>query len=185
MNQDTADLKPAAQDLTAAPAQTGEENQLAPHAPQDLCDYKNIPLPEGVSWAQDALDRFSALAEEIHLSPQQAEKLVQLEASYARETRDAQAKEHEAQMSAWAQQTRALFGPDYEREMARAVAAADTFGGEELRALLAQTGLGNHPVIVRTFNEIGKRISEDNTPLGDPSVSGDKTFAEALYGKHQ
>ena len=65
------------------------------------------------------------------------------------------------------------------------MAAADAFGGEQLRDLLAQTGLGNHPVIVRTFNEIGKRMSEDTAAAGQAAPSRDKTFTEALYGKHE
>ena len=67
-------------------------------------------------------------------------------------------------------------------DFARVLQYGLTAGFPELRELLQSTGLGNHPVIVRTFNEIGKSISEDCMPGGKPAAVQDKTFAEALYG---
>ena len=179
MNETKTDLPLAAQAQPAAPKE--EANTLAPRPPQDL----NLSLPEGIAWAQDALEKFTALAQEIALTPEQAQRLVDLEASYVRTERERADKAREEELRSWTEQTRALFGQNYEAEIARAVAAADAFGGEELRDLLAQTGLGNHPVIVRTFNEIGKRISEDTAAAGQAAPVRDKTFTEALYGKHE
>ena len=84
----------------------------------------------------------------------------------------------------WAEETRALYGAGLEKELSYALRAADAFGGAELRTLLEDTGLGNHPVIIRTLSEIGKAISEDACPGGKPAAPQDKTFTEALYGKN-
>jgi FtsZ-binding cell division protein ZapB len=177
----TEAIKPASPAPENLSAPKGEETAPAPHQPQDL----NLSLPEGLNWAPDALEKFTALAREIALTPEQAQKLVDLEESCARAARERESTERAEQQRAWSEQTRALFGQNYDAEMARAVAAADAFGGDALRELLKTTGLGNHPVIVRTFNEIGKRISEDTAPAGQAAPSRDKTFTEALYGKHE
>lgn len=134
--------------------------------------------PEDVSFSKEAQTDFAQLAQSLHLTSQQAQQLIDFETRFARQM----AKETQAQQQQWVQETQAFFGPHWQQEISLAVRAADTFGGPQLRALLEETGLGNHPVIVRTFNEIGKRISEDVSPGGSSSVCADKTFTEALYG---
>ena len=96
--------------------------------------------------------------------------------------------EHRAQVQkeqrdVWVQQTQELLGDKWQEEVSRAVRAADVFGGVELRQLLEETGLGNHPAIVRTFAQVGKRIAEDISAAGAPGACADKTFTQALYGK--
>ena len=67
-------------------------------------------------------------------------------------------------------------------QRAVAVRAARTYGGEELQTLLKETGLGNHPVIVKTFYAIGRATGEDASTGGPAAAQTDKTFAQALYG---
>ena len=95
-----------------------------------------------------------------------------------------QASQHQQQQEKWVCQVQEEFGPDWQTEVSCAVRAADMFGGPELRQLLEETGLGNHPVIVRTFQAVARCISEDITPGGSTAVAEDKTFAQALYGKN-
>ncbi len=158
-----------AQDISSEKsAQVAPENQ----PPQE------IVWPEDVSLSPQAQEDFLALTRELELPISTAQKLVDFEAGYMRAAQQAA----QAQQEAWAEEIKQIYGPHWEEEVSRAVRAADVFGGPQLRALLEESGLGNHPVIVRTFNGIGKRISEDNTPLGQAAATGDKTFAEAMYG---
>ena len=144
--------------------------------------YAAVCWPEDVTWPEGALEDLKTTAHEMGLTADQVQKLVDLEARYAR-TGAQQGEEEKRQIvERWAEQTKAYYGPQFDQVLERAVRAADAFGGPELRELLQATGLGNHPVIVRTFNEIGKSISEDCMPGGKPAAVQDKTFAEALYG---
>ena len=129
------------------------------------------------------LETFKNLASEWKLAPEQVEKLQAFSNDVAKRTVQQDQEEKRAQTVAWAHQTRALYGAGLEREIGFALRAADTFGGPELRQLLEETGLGNHPVVIRTLSGIGRTISEDASTGGIPSAPQDKTFAEALYGK--
>jgi len=168
------------------PAQKEVQPESTPEVKGGLQTEKQNPpentpelvWPEDVSFSQEAQKKFAALMEQTHLSVEQAQKLIDFEACFAR----AAAAENKKEQDAWAQETQNFFGPHWQEEVSLAVRAADIFGGPELRTLLEETGLGNHPVIVRTFNEIGKRISEDVSAGGKKSVCADKTFAEAMYG---
>lgn len=182
--------------VPSAPALQAEKTESAPlneadgirqdpqtDARQDPPSYDGLTLPDGVSFAPEKLEAFKTLAHEINLTQQQAQKLVDYEASLAaRGQADAQEEKRQT-LERWAQQTRELYGAKLEEEISFALRAADTFGGADFRALLEDTGLGNHPVIIRMLSGVGKAIGEDVFPGGKPAAPQDKTFAEALYGK--
>lgn len=165
----------------AAPA-AGPENRA--DAPQDPPLYEGLKLPDGILFDETSLDAFKTLSQAIGLSLEQVQKLVDFEGHFLRQGVSEEENQKQQIWENWAKQTKEMYGPDFEEAVSLAVRAADAFGGPELRQLLETTGLGNHPVIVRTFNEIGKRISEDSFPGGKSSALQDKTFAEALYGKN-
>lgn len=169
----------------SAPSNTSG-NQPGPQAAplQDPLSYENLTLPENCSAAPETLDAFKALAREINLTEEQAQKLVDYEASLALCEGEAAEEEKRQTLERWAGQSKALYGAKLEEELSYALRAADAFGGPDLRTLLEDTGLGNHPVIIRTLGGVGRAMSEDVFPGGKPSAPQDKTFAEALYGKN-
>ncbi len=186
--QDTITASAGAAEETVA-QNAEEENSPAnlsaqqPGEEQDSLSFSNIQLAPDVSFASEDLDNFKALAAELKLSEQQAQKLVDFESACAKRKAEEAAAQKHRQSIAWANETKALYGAGLEQEITYALRAANTFGGPELRALLEETGLGNHPVMIRTLSGIGRTISEDICPGGTPSAPQDKTFAEALYGK--
>ena len=188
--QDSTDLNAPSARLEADSV-PGREETLQPdqNTPRtdsapDSAAYPELKIPEDVSFPEGALDEFKALSKELGLSEQQVQKLLDLETRYVRSGVQRGADEKRQTLERWAEETKKLYGAQCEEVISLAVRAADAFGGHELRELLEATGLGNHPVIVRTFHEIGKSISEDVLPGGKPAAPQDKTFAEALYGKN-
>lgn len=180
----------------SAPAQMAEKEEsaaldktpgtpLEPQTPtrQDPPSFDGLTVPAGISFAPETFEAFKNLAREINLTEEQAQKLVDYESSLV-ERGHADAQEEKRQtLERWAQQTRTLYGAKLEEEISFALRAADAFGGPDFRALLEDTGLGNHPVIIRMLSGVGKAIGEDAFPGGKPAAPQDKTFAEALYGK--
>ena len=154
-----------------------------PGEEQDPSADGELQLSPEVSVASQDLADFKALVAELKLSSQQVQKLVDFESACTKRKAEENAVQKRQQAAAWAQETKALYGAGLEQEITFALRAANTFGGPELRTLLEETGLGNHPVIIRTLSGIGRTISEDACPGGTPAAPQDKTFAEALYGK--
>ena len=64
----------------------------------------------------------------------------------------------------------------------RAIAAKaiDKFCGPEVRQILEQSGLGNHPALVRAFVRIGKTISEDSISGAAAGGKGEPSKEEVL-----
>lgn len=145
--------------------------------------YEDLTLPESLQGHEANFASFKQLAAELNLPAETARKLMQWEAT-ASESGLKQAEQERADiLQKWTEETKNLFGPAYPREIAKALETAERFGGEELRNLLDATGLGSHPVVVKTFHQISQQISEDVSIAGKGRNTTDKTFAEALYGK--
>lgn len=137
--------------------------------------YGDLKLPEGAALDETQAGNYKKLAQEIGLTPQHAQQLLDFEAK--------RLTEQAAQSAAvWKQQTQERYGDKLPTVMATAARAVDKFGGDELRVLLDQTGLGNHPLVVEAFSKAGALLKEDVSVPSNGSASGDKTFTEALYG---
>lgn len=145
--------------------------------------YAAVELPPAAKGREEVFAAFKRLAAELKLPQEAVKKLVEWEAGCAEDGRKTADKNREEILENWTRQTKKMFGPFYSREIARALDAAQRFGGEELRVLFDATGLGSHPAVVRAFHEIAKQIGEDVSVGGGAAKTADKTFAEALYGK--
>ena len=66
-----------------------------------------------------------------------------------------------AEIDGWKTESTKMLGADAPKELAYAARFIDKFGGKELRQLLNDTGLGNHPEAIKAFIKAGKAISED------------------------
>ncbi len=143
--------------------------------------------PEGVTLDDSTMLEFSTVAKELGLPQDAAQKLIdKLAPKIADLSANAQ-KDAIANLQAeWTTSTKAdkEFGGDkLDVNLSVAKKALDAFGTPELRTLLNETGLGNHPEIIRAFYRAGKTISEDSFVKGgtQPAKAG-RTQAEALYG---
>lgn len=158
------------------------QNADAQSIPQD--PYADVVLPENSLLSADMLASFKQTAARIKLPAESLQTWLSYEENRLQAAAQEAEKNRSEEIGNWARQTQEMFGPRWQEEVSKAVRAADAFGGVQLRQFLAETGLGNHPVIVRTFHAVAQRICEDVTPGGAPNAQTDKTFTEALYGKN-
>ena len=148
-------------------------------AAQSQDPYAEIGVAENSPLGAAEVANFKQMAAAVKLPAEALQQWLSYEENRLQQT----AQRTREEQAHWARQTQALFGSKWQEEISKAVRAANAFGGEELRQLLEKTGLGNHPVIVRTFYAVAQRMSEDVSPGGAPSATTDKTFTQALYGK--
>jgi hypothetical protein len=71
------------------------------------------------------------------------------------------------------------FGLAYDQKVESARRAVTEFGGQELKDVLDQTGLGNNPTIVKAFAQVGEYLSEDKLVKPEQKTSGVMTPEEA------
>ncbi|CNE70860.1 peptidase [Yersinia kristensenii] len=146
--------------------------------------YEFTAPAEGQDIDAEALATFEPVARELGLSQEQAQKLVDI---YGK---DIVPKLQQKQAEAWQQQTeqwgndvkadKEIGGDKLTANIGMAQKALDQFGTPELRTYLEQTGLGNHPDLVRFCVKIGKSMGEDSMVMA--GNGGQRSAAEVLYG---
>lgn len=139
---------------------------------------------EGQELDSAALEQFEPIARELNLSNEQAQKMVDLYGTKILPmVQQKQAEAWQAQTEQWAADVKAdkeIGGDKLTANLSAAQRALDLFGTPELKTYLNDTGLGNHPDLVKAFVKIGKAMSEDG--MVDGSNQGQRSAAEVLYG---
>ena len=176
-NQDTSKKEPVQDKAT-----TTDKPQGAPEK------YEFKPVENGRDFDPEVLNAYSAVAKELNLTQESAQKMLDRIAPVMQER---QAQQIESIRNEWVQTAKIdkEFGGDKLSEnLSVAKKALDTFGSPELRTLLNESGLGNHPEIIRLMYRAGKAISEDRFVAGSQGSGGKSTgpksfsdLASALY----
>jgi len=81
-----------------------------------------------------------------------------------------------------ARQDPEIGGNNYDQNVATAVKAVQTYGDDELRQYLNESGAGSHPAVIRAFYRAGKQISSPPNPQTNQGAAR-MSISEALYGR--
>ena len=137
--------------------------------------------PEGRNYDNEVMNTYSEVAKELNLSQKSAQTLLDRIGAKAREREAENLRNIHGSWRDSSRSDKEYGGDSIDRNLAIAKKALDTFGTQELRTLLNDTGLGNHPEVIRLFYRAGKTISDDtfvgNTG-GTPSKGQPRNFAD-------
>ena len=141
----------------------GEQQEKKPEGAPESYEFK---APEGTQFDDAVIGAFSEVAKELNLPQDQAQKVLDkmVPVIAAR-----QAEQFQAARTEWAEaaKTDKEFGGEKLTEnLGTAKKALDALATPELRTLLEESGLGNHPEVIRVFYRAGKAISEDRFVAG-------------------
>ena len=148
--------------------------------PQGAPEKYEFKAAEGTTFDDAVIGAFSEAAKELNLSQDAAQKVLDKVAPVIQAR---QAEQIAVAHAAWADSAKAdkEFGGDKLGEnLAVAKKALETFGTPELRTLLNESGMGNHPEVIRAFYRAGKAISEDKF-IGGKATTADANDARSLY----
>lgn len=186
---DAAD-KPATETAAKTEAELAAEKEATEKANKEKKEsgapekYEFKAPAEGQDIDAEALATFEPVARELGLSQEQAQKLVDI---YGKDIvpklEQKRAEAWQKQTEQWGNDVRAdkeIGGDKLTANIGMAQKALDQFGTPELRTYLEQTGLGNHPDLVRCFMKVGKSMGEDSMVMA--SSGGQRSAAEVLYG---
>lgn len=166
----------------AAAAKKGDQD--APEgAPEAYADFK---LADGLQMDVETLDAFKGLAKELNISQGKAQQIIDMQAALEVKREQAETDARLKQSQAWADEVKNdpdIGGERYQASVETAVKVIQAFGDPTLTGLLNDSGLGNHPALVKFCHRIGKAISEDKFVLpGSQSSTGRKSNEEVFYG---
>jgi len=133
--------------------------------------------PEGMEIDTGLVEAVTPIFKEIGVTQEQGQQLVDAYAPYIKQQFDAQTQEAvndwNKTTTEWGEDTKKEHGDELQANLAVAGKFMDKFGDKDARQILNDTGLGNHPAIVRLFVKAGKAISEDT--FVDPGKTNQPT----------
>jgi hypothetical protein len=121
-------------------------------------------MPDGVELKSEAVDELKATAKEFGLTQEQAQRIADLGVKQAQGFAAQLVEQQKSLTAQWAEETttdKEIGGDKLSENLGVAKKALDSFGTPALKTLLNQSGLGNHPEVVRFMVKAGKAISED------------------------
>lgn len=147
--------------------------------------YSDPKLPEGVVLDPALKEKMEEKAKSLNLTQESYQELVDLHSEALKGFSEKTLNEYKKTIEGWKQETIKELGKDYQKELAFGSKAIDAVFKDqkqnaEFRTLLNDSGLGNHPLIVKFCNYFGKSVGEDKLVEGSPAGK-DKTIAELMF----
>lgn len=173
---------------TDSPTTTTQKPEIE-NAPEVYEDFK---VPENASLDVEVAAQFKEVAKELNLSQTNAQKLIDKLAPTIYQKNVAALEKAQQQLrNDWAEKSKVdtefLTGEDsdsqknFDKNLSIAKKAWETYGTPELVNLLNDTGLGNHPEVIRWAFRVGKTLQQDSKHVvGSTAGSGAKE-ARSLY----
>jgi hypothetical protein len=148
----------------------------------EVIEYQDFTVPEGIELSPTVLDKFKPFAQELKLDQGKAQQLVDMGSELAAEIHKQGIENWKAQIEGWKQETIAdkdLGGKNFDENLGIAQKALDEFGDDELKDILAKTGLNNHRAVVRLLHKFGKAIGSDTFVAGQHKAA--RSTEQVLY----
>ncbi|MDZ7789729.1 MAG: hypothetical protein U5L08_04395 [Xanthomonadales bacterium] len=138
--------------------------------------------PEGVEMDEAVTEAYSEAAREAGLSQDKAQALLDKVSPIMAQRTNERIEAAKTEWTEAAQSDKEFGGDKLQENLGVAHKALETFGTPELQELLNESGLGNHPEVIRAFYRAGKAISEDQFVNGQTrgAQGGD---ARSLYSQ--
>jgi len=128
--------------------------------PEKPTDYE-FPKREGVEHDPKMVEFGRNVFHQANLSKDQAKIISQAWDGFVEGVVTADLKTKEKSLNEANQKLKADWGPNFDKNMEITKRAFTKFSNQEFTTFLESTGVGNHPVLVKTFYEIGKAMGED------------------------
>lgn len=163
---------------------TGEQAKAnTPPAP-DI----EVKLPEGVEADPVLMDALKGVAKEAGLKGEHAQKLADAYIAAQTKAQEGMKAAWETRKQEWISSVKndeEIGGAKFGESVKIANRALDKYGSKELRQMLEDTGLNNHPEVARLFTRIGRTLMEDSiagTGVGPTgNTSSEESVLRSMY----
>jgi hypothetical protein len=186
--------KPAEQKPEEKPSEeeNPEEKEASPKEEKpaeskgEVPDKYELLLDENSLIDESRVQEIASLARDLGLSNEQAQKLVDREHGAAQAGVDSFKKTVTDQSEVWLSKSKAdkeIGGEFFEETVDLANNALETlFPGMEIRKIMDDSGLGNHPSVLKGFAKIGKMLNPTKIEKGgSPPAKPSKSLTQKLY----
>lgn len=184
---DNTDDAPASVTDAALPATAAGDAGNPPPAdtaqakPAGAPESYEFQAPEGVQFDDAVIGAFAEVAKELDLPQDRAQIVLDRMAPLLQSRQVERIEAARAEWKASSEADKEFGGEQLAENLGTAKKALDVFATPELRGLLNESGLGNHPEVIRLFYRVGKATSEDNKVVTGQGGQDNRNDARRLY----
>lgn len=153
-------------DITAADREIIYERLGRPKSYEGY-DLKGI-VPE--TYNQGVVEDFKKKAHETGMSEEGVRNMAEWYKGLEIKQREAMEKSKAIQADQYVLELKKDFGANFDSEVKNARKALDAYTDMAFRKYMDDTGLGNHPALVKAFAKIGRELSEDKLVQSDAAI---------------
>lgn len=148
------------------------DNPVPEDAPQEL-----------VEAVEEDTESFKEVARELGLSNEAAQRLLQFDAERQANLADTMQQHAESQIQQELESYKQERGDAFTSSVNNARAFMQAFGEEDVAQWMDETGLGNHPKLIKMLSQAGKMLQEHDVIQGAKSTPGTtgNSIADRLY----
>jgi len=162
----------------AAAVEAGEQST-------SIDSYADFSLPEGMQMDDATLSEVLPIFKEKGFTQEQAQAAVELYAAKVQAREQEQVAAFSKLMDDWRTQSandKEFGGARFDESIKTARSALDKFGTPELKTLLEEHGVGNHPEVIRFMVKVGQLTREDSPGASGGPIGEQRDRASILYG---
>lgn len=178
------DAAKKAADKAAADKVEADAKAAKPVIP-DTYEFKP---PEGVTFNPEMTTKVSEFGKKYGLTQDAMNELVGFGGDMGRIVAEANAGVLAKARDEWTVSSKSdkeFGGATFDANLAQANLVFETFGTPELKQLLVDSGLSNHPEMIRWAYRVSKEFSPDRFVPGGKNAAGAKDLASRLYPNHK
>jgi hypothetical protein len=177
-----AEATPPSDDSTNTPkAEDVKDDKAAAGAPEVYADFT---YPEGIEKDANLETKFREWAKGKNLSQEDAQAALNLGMENIKAITTAQEKAFETVTTGWLNDAKAdkeIGGADFDKNVAVGKAAIDKFGNDAFNTMLDDTGVGNHPAMIRFLKQVGEQLTEGTLHQANQAPTSEKSLAERIF----
>lgn len=141
--------------------------------------YKDLSFPEGAEVDEERLANVKERFSELGYTSEQAQEAVNIYSEMSQEIYD----QFEQTKTEWENESKSdseYGGENFNANIGVAGKAIDTFGNEGFIKMLNETGVGNHPEMMRFVWKVGQTLQEDSPNSGIAGGQGQELSREEI-----
>lgn len=138
-------------------------------------------LPDGYVANEELTTQAQSFFKDNKFSPAQAQAAIDFHAEYLK-------KHSEAWIDTvvnWEKEAKSdkeFGGKNYDANVGVVRKVISEYGDDDLRQVLNDYGIGNHPAVLRSYLKIGQALGEAGAPKPETSNGGQESLAQVFYG---
>jgi len=160
--------------LNGKEKQTPDNGTPEPAEEAEMPEHYEFKLPEGMQLDKEGFDVLEPLLKEAKVPQETAQRLVDLYIQRAEANRNADKAAYSEVVKSWTEQTKAdpeIGGAKLAENLGLGARVINKFGTPAALEVLRDSGLMNHPEVIRMFVKLGRVISEDKFIEPAPGAS--------------